>query len=205
VNAQTSPRVQDAFECDEGELQGLLSQVAGRDEQALGRFYDRTLSRIYGLILRVVRNPADAEEVVGDLYLQVWERAADYDSGRGPAIAWLKTLAWSRAVDRQRRGRRFAHDVQLHPEGGDAAYTDCESQSAELAVMAWSSAQAVQRSFSALSDMQKRILTLALQQDMSHQEISAATSIPLGTVKSHARRGLARLRAALAGEDGEHV
>ena len=205
MSARPIPNAQQDFrESDEVELQALLRRVAVRDEQALGSFYDRTLSRIYGLILRVVRNPADAEEVVGDLYLQVWERAGDYQPGRGPAIAWLKTLAWSRAVDRQRRGRRFASEVELHPEGGDGAYTECESQSAEFAVMAWSSAQAVQRSFSALSEIQKRILTLAFQQDMSHQEISAATRIPLGTVKSHARRGLALLRAAVGGEDGKH-
>lgn len=204
MNPQPRTRAQDHFECDEGELRGLLSQVAKHDEQALGSFYDRTLSRVYGLILRVVRNPADAEEVVSDLYLQVWERAGDYQPERGPAIAWLRTLAWSRAVDRQRRSRRFAREVELHPEAADGAYAECESQSAELAVMAWSSAQAVQRSFSALSDAQKRILTLAFQQDMSHQEISVATRIPLGTVKSHARRGLAALRQALGGEGGEH-
>ncbi len=143
-----------------------------------------------------------------------WSATFTCRSGNPPAttspgvvrsIAWLKTLAWSRAIDRQRRGRRFARETPLHPEGDDAAYTGGESPSAELATLAWSSAQSVRRSFSVLSEMQKRILTMAFQQDMSHQEISFATRIPLGTVKSHARRGLAALRQALGGEGSEHA
>jgi RNA polymerase sigma-70 factor (ECF subfamily) len=190
---------------DESELQGLLCLIGQRDEQALGRFYDQSLSRVYGLILRVVRNPADAEEVVSDLYLQVWERASDYQPARGSVTAWLKTMAWSRAVDRQRRGRRFVREVDLHPDQEDAAYTECESLSAEAAAQAWSSAQAVQQAFKALTEVQKRILTLAFHQDMTHQDIAALTQLPLGTVKSHARRGLAALRDALGVESSDHV
>lgn len=192
-------------ESDEGELQTLLKAISGREQNALGLLYDRTLGRVYGLILRVVRNPADAEEVVSDLYLQVWERAGDYHPERGSVIAWLKTMAWSRAVDRQRRSRRFANEVELHPDREDAAYMECESLSAEAAVSAWSSASAVQAAFSVLSDVQKKILTLAFHQDMTHQDIAALTELPLGTVKSHARRGLTALREALGAEGRDHV
>ena len=204
MNAQPGP-AESQTDSEQIELQSLLARICDRDEQALGCFYDQTLSRVFGLILRVVGNQADAEEVAGDLYMQVWERAADYQPGRGPVLAWLRTLAWSRAVDRQRRGRRFAREVELHPEAQDGAYTECEDLSAEVVATAWSSAQAVQRAFCALSELQKQILTMAFQQDMSHQEISKLTQIPLGTVKSHARRGLASLRVALGAEDREHV
>ena len=205
MHAQHRPDAPDPAENDEADLQDLLRRVADRDEPALGSFYDCTLSRVYGLILRVVRNAADAEEVVGDLYLQVWERAGDYKPGRGTVLAWLRTLAWSRAMDRQRRGRRFAREVQLHPHDQDDAYTECESLGAEAMMTAWSSAQAVQRAFSALSEVQRRILTLAFQQDMTHQEIAALIRMPLGTVKSHARRGLAALREALPGGSCDDV
>lgn len=205
MHAQPGPSLHDEDETGQAELQAVLLRIASRDEQALGLFYDLTLSRIYGLILRVVRNPADAEEVVGDVYLQVWEKACDFRAERGCVLAWLKTLAWSRAVDRQRRGRKYAMEVELHPEGTETAYTECEGQTAEAALMAWSSADAVAKAFHVLSDVQKQILTLAFQQDMSHQDIAQQTGLPLGTVKSHARRGLAALRTALGGRSIDDV
>ena len=205
MNLQAEQGVGDRDASEQAELQAELLRIADRDELALGRFYDLTLSRIYGLILRVVRNPADAEEVVGDVYLQVWEKACDFRSERGCVLAWLKTLAWSRAVDRQRRGRRYAMEVELHPEGSEPAYTECEGQDAEAAVMAWSSADAVAKAFRVLSDVQKQILTLAFHQEMSHQDIAQQTGLPLGTVKSHARRGLAALRTALGGGSSDDV
>ena len=205
MNAQPGPGPEDNGETERAELQAVLLRIADHDEHALGRFYDLTLSRIYGLILRVVRNPADAEEVVGDVYLQVWEKACDFRPERGCVLAWLKTLAWSRAVDRQRRGRKYAMEVELHPEAPESAYTECESRNAEAALMAWSSADAVAKAFRVLSDVQKLILTLAFQQDMSHQDIAQHTGLPLGTVKSHARRGLAALRTALGGGSSDDV
>ena len=205
MNLQAEQGVGDRDASEQAELQALLLHIADRDESALGRFYDLTLSRIYGLILRVVRNPADAEEVVGDVYLQVWEKACDFRSERGCVLAWLKTLAWSRAVDRQRRGRKYAMEVELHPEGTEPAYTQCEGQHAEAALLAWSSADAVAKAFQVLSDVQKQILTLAFHQDMSHQDIAQQTGLPLGTVKSHARRGLAALRTALGGGSSDDV
>ena len=192
-------------ELEQEEVCALLTRIAARDAAALGQLYDRCLSRVYGLILRVVRNPADAEEVVSDLFLQVWEKAAEYRAERGSALAWLRTMAWSRAVDRQRRQRRHASEIELHPQDCEDAYADGEELQPEVAAAAWSSARAVRGAFQALSDVQKQILTLAFQQDMSHQDIASHTGMPLGTVKSHARRGLAALRAALGGEGSEHV
>ena len=192
-------------ELEQAEICALLSRVAARDAAALGELYDRCLSRVYGLILRVLRNPADADEVVGDLFLQVWEKAGDYQPGRGSALAWLRTLAWSRAVDRQRRQRRHASDIELHPEGEQSTYAECEDLEPETAAAAWSSARAVRQAFQMLTDVQQNVLTLAFQQDMSHQDIASHIGLPLGTVKSHARRGLAALRAALGGEDSGHV
>ncbi len=186
-------------------LQALLSRVAAGDCTALGLLYDQTLAKVYGLVLRVLRNPADAEEVVGDLYMQVWEKAGEYRPERGGALAWLRTLAWSRAVDRQRRQRRHASEIGLHPDDSADTYAECEELQPEVAAAAWSSAQALRQAFKTLSDVQQQVLTLAFQQDMSHQDIASHTGLPLGTVKSHARRGLAALRAVLGGEGSEHV
>lgn len=184
------------------ELTVLLRRIAARDAEALGRFYDLTLGRSYAMAMRVLRDPSEAEECVGDVYWQVWERAGDYRAERGAPLAWLHTLAWSRAVDRLRRLRRQPITLSVHPEDGEAPYMACEGLRVEDAVEHWSSARAVQSAFGRLSDVQQRVLRLAFEQDLSHQDIATATGLPLGTVKSHARRGLAQLRQALEAEEG---
>jgi len=185
---------------DDATLRELLCRIAVRDSAALGALYDLTLGRTHGLVLRVLRNQSDAEETVCDLYMQVWERAGDYAADRGTVLAWMLNMAWSRAVDRLRRGRRYSRDVSLHPEDGEDAYRDCEGLDAEQAASAWTSARAIRQAFGALTEPQRRVLTMAFYEDMTHQDIANQTDLPLGTVKSHARRGLATLRAALGGE-----
>ncbi len=183
---------------DETLLKGLLRRIADRDSTALSQLYTLTLGRMHGMVIRVLRNASDAEETVGDLYLQVWDKAADYVPERGSVMAWMLNMAWSRAVDRLRRGRRHSRDVSLHPEDGEDAYRDCEGLDAEQSAAAWTSARALRDAFSALTEPQRLVLTLAFYDDMTHLDIAAKTDLPLGTVKSHARRGLATLRAALA-------
>ncbi|HMB55864.1 MAG TPA: sigma-70 family RNA polymerase sigma factor [Arenimonas sp.] len=189
---------------DETILQRLLQRIVNRDCEALGQLYDLSLGRIHAVIFRVLRHPGDAEEVVSDLYLQVWEKAGDYLPARGSVMAWMQNMAWSRAVDRLRRGRRRARDISLHPESGEDAYADCEGLDAAQVAEAWSSAKAVQAALARLSEVQQRVLRLAFYQDMTHQDIAQLTDLPLGTVKSHARRGLAALRAALVEHGLKH-
>jgi RNA polymerase sigma-70 factor (ECF subfamily) len=188
---------------DDQQLRGLIARICARDEQALGNLYDLTLGRVYGLVLRVLRQPADAEEVVGDLYMQVWEKAADYAPERGAVMAWLQTQAWSRAVDRLRKNRRRSNEISLHPEDGEVAYRECEGLGVEQIAQACYASQGIRQAFTRLTDAQQNILQLAFFEDMSHQEISDRTGIPLGTVKSHARRGLTALRAVLGDEGRE--
>jgi len=188
---------------DDQQLRVLVERVRARDQQALSALYDLTLSRVYGLVLRVVRQPADAEEVVCDLYMQVWDRAADYVPERGAVMAWLQTQAWSRAVDRLRKIRRRGQEVTLHPDDGEVAYRECEGLGAEQIAEACYASQGIRQAFKNLTEAQQNILQLAFFEDMSHQEISDRTGIPLGTVKSHARRGLAALRSVLDTEGRE--
>lgn len=184
---------------EEGEdcLLMLVKRMLVRDQAALSEFYDLTLSRVFGLVLRILRRPEDAEEVVGDVFLQVWERCADYRPERGSVMAWLNTLAWSRAVDRLRRQRRQSKETSLHPDDREPAYTECEDETAESMLDAWMSAAAIRSAFLALSHSQRQMLELAYFEDLSHQEIADRTGVALGTVKSHVRRGLAALRCAM--------
>jgi RNA polymerase sigma-70 factor (ECF subfamily) len=185
---------------DEAQLVALIGRIRAGDAEALGALYDLALGRVYALALRVLRQPQDAEEVVGDVFLQVWDRAISYCPERGAVMAWLLTLTWSRAVDRLRRGRRQRLEQPLHPDAPEDAYTPGEDEPAPVLIERLDQAQAIQRAFATLTPAQRRVLELAYQEELSQPEIAQRTGLPLGTVKSHARRGLAALRAALQGE-----
>ena len=189
-----------APDCLEAELVALVGRLRFGDAEALGRLYDLSLGRVYAVALRVLRDPADAEEVVSDVFLQVWEQAAAYCPERGSVLAWLQTLAWSRAVDRLRRLRRHRAVEPLHPDATVAAYASGEGDPGEVMLASFGNARRVREAFAALTPAQRQVLSLAYGDELSHPEIAERTGLPLGTVKSHARRGMAALRAALAGE-----
>lgn len=191
-------------EARDARLAGLVQRVAGGDAEALGQLYDLTLGSVHAVALRVLRQAQDAEEVVVDVYLQVWERAGQFDAARGPALAWLRTLAWSRALDHYRRRQREQQRRGLHPDGADAAYAEAWSADAiaeqlEPRLDALAAAAAMQ----ALTPPQREVLQLLFGEDLSHAEAAQRLGWPLGTVKSYARRGLALLRAALSPGEGE--
>lgn len=186
---------------DEAALVALMGRIRVGDAEALGQLYDQALGRVYGLALRVLRQPQDAEEVVSDVFLQVWDQAVSYCPERGSVMAWLQTLAWSRAVDRQRRLRRQRLEQPLHPEGDLDAYSSGEDNPADAVLEHLGNVQALQRAFQHLTPVQRTVLELAYHEELSQPEIAERTGLPLGTVKSHARRGMAALRDAL--QDGE--
>ncbi|KFN52150.1 hypothetical protein N790_03370 [Arenimonas malthae CC-JY-1] len=186
---------------DEAALVALVGRIRFGDAEALGQLYDLTVGRVYALALRVLRQPQDAEEVVGDVFLQVWEQAVGYCPERGTVLPWLLTLAWSRAVDRRRR--RGAQSREVHPEALGDAYRESEEDPASELLEHLANVQRLAPALAALSPAQRTVLMLAYHEDLSQPEIALRTGLPVGTVKSHARRGLAALRAALAGEGGE--
>lgn len=192
----TSPRTA----CDEAALVALLGRIRFGDAEALGQLYDQTLGQVHGLALRVLGNPQDAEEVVADVFLQVWDRAVSYCPERGAVMAWLQTLAWSRAIDHRRRSLR-RNPTSVHPDDGELAYRKSEDPGPEHLAHCQSLATRVRQALDALAPGQRRVLELAYYEELSHAEIAERTGLPLGTVKSHARRGLATLRSAMHGED----
>lgn len=175
----------------------LICRIAAQDSQALAEFYELTVSRVYAVVMRVLRHAADAEEVIGDVYLQVWDKAGSFQSERGTVMAWMNTLAWSRAVDKLRKTKREHIHQALHPDNLEETYTQCEELNAEQMAESWSSSKAIQKALQGLSEIQQRVLRLAYTDDLSHQDIASALNLPLGTVKSHCRRGLAALRDVL--------
>lgn len=184
---------------DEAALVALVARLRFGDAEALGQLYDLTVGRVHALALRVLGQPQDAEEVVGDVYLQVWEKAVAYCPERGAVLAWMLTLAWSRAVDHRRRRAAATRDV--HPAALENAYTESEDDPTAHLLERLGNLQRLAPAWASLSAMQRTVLELAYHEDLSQPEIAARTGLPLGTVKSHARRGLAALRAALDGGD----
>jgi RNA polymerase sigma-70 factor (ECF subfamily) len=173
----------------------LIREAAGGDQQALAALYDATSRTVYGLLLRILSDASAAEEVLLDVYEQVWRQAAQYSRERGSPLAWLTTIARSRAIDRLRRGRR--EQQRTEPLEGVFATARAEGASAEEDVMAGEVRAVVRKALDSLAPEQREVIELAYYGGMSHSEIAAARGLPLGTVKTRTRLGLMRLREML--------
>ncbi len=177
----------------------LLKRLALGEERALGALYDRHGATAYSLARAIVREAADAEEVVAEAFAQIWRTAASFDSGRGSVVAWVTTIVRTRALDlirAQRRRARVLDDAVLTadaaiagaPAGGDTPDRDVERAEAR---------ELVRRSLADLPAPQRRVLELAYFGGMSQSEIAEFLKEPLGTVKTRMRAGLEKLRTAL--------
>ncbi|EHR69296.1 RNA polymerase sigma factor, sigma-70 family [Burkholderiales bacterium JOSHI_001] len=183
---------------DDAQLAQWMQRIVQRDEQALAALYDATLSRTYGLVLRIVKRAALAEEVVEDAYFQVWRQAPRFDPARGKAITWLLAMARSRAIDALRREARFQAD-SLDDEAA-AEHADDQAPADELLDTARRHAD-LHQALQALNPQPRQLLALAFFRGLSHEEIASQTALPLGTVKSQIRRALIALSERL-GEPG---
>ncbi|HEV3469886.1 MAG TPA: sigma-70 family RNA polymerase sigma factor [Pyrinomonadaceae bacterium] len=172
----------------------LIRGAAGGDQQALAALYDATSRTVYGLLLRILADQGAAEEVLLDVYAQVWRQAADYSAARGSPMAWLTTIARSRAIDRLRRGRQERERAEPLEAFEQVA---AMGASVEDDVTARERAGVVRAALSALPAEQREVIELAYYGGLSHSEIAAARGLPLGTVKTRTRLGLTRLRETL--------
>ena len=175
------------------ELAALVARLAARDQDALTPLYDRTNRQLYSLLLRILGNAATAEEVLFDVYAQAWQQSVRYDPTRGTPLAWLITMARSRALDRLRSGglheRGAAPLNQAHALAG-AADAEADAMAAELRRL-------VQSALAALPREQRTVIELAYYSGLSHSEIAAELGQPLGTVKTRTRRAMIKLRDIL--------
>ncbi|MDE2088485.1 MAG: sigma-70 family RNA polymerase sigma factor [Gammaproteobacteria bacterium] len=170
-----------------------LGAIARHDETALAAFYDATIGRVYGLVLRITRKPELAEEVVADVYMQVWREAGRYDAARGKALTWLLTLCRSRALDCLRR----RDPAELHPEPGTLRSDGVSDDDPADLLLAVEAGSAVHAAMKTLDHCQRQLLSLAFFKGLSHQEIAGYTGMPLGSVKTHIRKALKTLRHVL--------
>ena len=184
------------------ELTDLVSRIARGDQDALAALYDSTNRLLFGLILRVLNEQGAAEEVLMDVYTQVWKQAPTYDAGRGSPLAWLTTIARSRAIDRLRSGWQ----TQQRSEPLDVV-TDKETSafSPEEDSVYAERQRLVRKALAALSPEQREVIELAYYGGLSHSEIAEKLKQPLGTVKTRTRLGLMKLRDALTPLLGEQA
>jgi len=177
----------------------LVRRIAQGEQAALGSLYDESSAMIYGLAMKMLADPQDAEEVVADVYAQVWRAAATFEVGRGSVSTWLVMLTRSRAIDRIRsraeRTRREQH-MDEHFEATDQAAAPDEA--AEMNQQR----RMVQSALTQLPSDQRRLIQLAFFRGLSHAELAEETGVPLGTVKTRIRLGMKKLRESLAALEG---
>lgn len=176
----------------------MARRLAAGDGDALADLYDAHASAVYSLALRITRVPADAEDVTQDVFTQAWRQASRFDASRGNLPAWLLMMARSRALDCLRRARRRP-TAPLEPFAADAIPdvspgVDVVAATAEDALL-------TRAALAALPDDQRRPVEMAYFEGLTHSEIAAQTSIPLGTVKTRIRSAMQHLRIALTRED----
>ena len=176
----------------------LLSGSAHGDERCFRQLYDTSSARIYGVALRVVRDPAQAIEVTQDVYLQIWHQSGSFDAARGSAINWMLMLAHRRSVDRVRSAQASSNrDTRYVRENVEVDYEKTNDHAQNL-VDAQAAAQRVRGLLNLLTEHQRQAILLAYFDGKTHVEIARALNIPLGTAKSRIRTGLIRLRDELA-------
>jgi RNA polymerase sigma-70 factor (ECF subfamily) len=180
-------------------LRSCLDGVRRREVRALDQLYSHSVDRLHGVAARICSDPRDVEEVLADTYQYVWEHAADFDPARGSAMAWLTMLAWSRASDRRRRAKPMQSLDALHPAAAEAAYEECEDAGCSSDLEAFVDGHRVRSALAELGAEQRRLILMAFFEGASHGDIAERTGMPLGTIKSHIRRGMASLKVKLAG------
>lgn len=175
-------------------LRDYLDAISKHDQSALARFYDLTVSRVYSVALRIVRHVHLAEEVVSDVYMQVWRDSQRYDDSRGRVLGWLLIITRSRALDILRR----QDEAFSHPEPYDlVSEPESEQKSAHDLLAAAQAGSALHEAMQSLTPLQRQLLSLAFFRGLSHSEIVEQSGIPLGSVKTHIRRALTALKSKL--------
>ena len=168
---------------------GLLARIRAGDESAMGALYDRYSGIVYGVALRVLGNTSAAEDILQDVFLQLWRNPGAFNAERGRLAPWLAVIARNRAIDALRR-RPAEDDIDELPIAGS---TNLEDEAVQR-----QAAEKVRNAMSQLPPEQRKCLELAYFEGLTHTEIAGKTGEPLGTIKTRIRSGLLTVRKAFA-------
>ena len=197
VSAARPPRAPVITETRQREMDdtALLLRVAEGDATAFELLYDRFSPSLFALVIRIVGTRTEAEDVIQDGLETVWRRAGDFDPALGSAFAWSATIVRHKAIDALRSKCRHLERLQSAFSGrGEDVVVDAADGRAEI----MEQRQAVRAALLHLTDTESRAIELAFFDGLTHQEIADGLGVPLGTVKARIRRGMMKLRPALA-------
>jgi RNA polymerase sigma-70 factor, ECF subfamily len=177
---------------------GLVQRIAARDEAALAALYDRHSRVAYSVITRILGSPSEAEDVLQETFVRVWSRADSYDALQGSPATWLTRIARNHAIDRLRARRvpgNIAIEALVHvadgaPRSGEPVTRDTPETLLEVRV----TAGAVQTALASLTPAQRALIEAAFFEGYTHSELATRFGVPLGTVKTRIRTGLAAMR-----------
>lgn len=174
----------------EPDLAELLRASSLGDQAAFAELYDATSPRVHGMVLRVVRNPAQAEEVTQEAYLEIWRTSARFDPAKGSALSWLLTLAHRRAVDRVRSAEAASRRDTAYESSTQPVPHDITAETVTDTL----EARRVRAALNTLTPPQQQAIKLAYFGGYTHTEVAAMLDLPVGTAKTRIRDGLIRLR-----------
>jgi RNA polymerase sigma-70 factor (ECF subfamily) len=184
---------------DKTELYGLIESVSQGDREAFSELYDATVSRVFGVVMRITSNKELAEEAVSDAYMQVWRSAVNYDRELAAPLTWIIMIARSRALDGLRRERSATKNQVNVIE--DYNLVDDATTEPLLVTLGVEQSSELELLLQLLDNKERQMITLAFYRGFSHREIAEYTGEPLGSVKTILRRSQAILRAALIKTD----
>jgi RNA polymerase sigma-70 factor (ECF subfamily) len=174
-------------------LAELLKRSGRGDEAAFAEWYDATSARAFGLAVRVLRDPAQAEEVTQESYLDCWRHAARFDPTKGSALSWLLTIVHRKAVDRVRAAEAAGRRDTAYGRRAQEVEHDQTAEQATASI----EATRVRAALAGLTGKQREAVELAFFGGYTHTEVATMLDLPLGTAKTRIRDGLIRLRDAL--------
>jgi len=177
----------------------LLVRIAARDTQALAALYDRHSRLLFGLILRILRDRSDAEEVLQEVFLTVWTKAATYDRALGSPVAWLVRIARNRGIDRLRAEGVRARNLD-DTDVAVVATAAPEADNPESSAVRSDLERGVARALEVLPTDQRELIEHAYYLGLTHSELAERFRLPLGTVKTRVRAGMQALRQHLEGK-----
>ncbi len=175
------------------DLADLLRRAGRADEAAFALLYDATSSRIFGLALRVVRDPAQAEEVTQEAFLEIWRTAGRYDAAKGSPFAWILTITHRKAVDRVRSAEASTRRDTTYHQSNQPIDHDTTAEAAHASL----EARRVRGALQTLTEVQREAIDLAYFGGYTHTEVATMLELPVGTAKTRIRDGLIRLRDAM--------
>jgi RNA polymerase sigma-70 factor (ECF subfamily) len=175
------------------ELAAAVTRAASGDRQALRFVYDATSAKLFGVVLRILKDRSEAEDVLQEIYLTIWRKGGDFDSSRASPISWLVAIARNRAIDRLRSGSQLRRSAPLE-EAAEVA--DLAPLASDL-LEAEGERNKLSGCLDELEERQSQAIRAAFMDGFTYEQLAESANVPLGTMKSWIRRGLMRLRECL--------